>query len=141
MLERTGSRPEGPVRLLTHLRYFGHCFNPVSFYYCFERAGERVRAAVAHVTNTPWGERHAYVMPAAGISDHGTASLVRASFEKQLHVSPLMGMDHVYDCRMTDPARAAGGAHRVPPGRRRERLRRDARAEPPRDQPASCAAR
>src|ERR1700759_5599691 len=33
--ERTGHRPDGPVRLLTHLRYFGHVFNPVSFYYCF----------------------------------------------------------------------------------------------------------
>ena len=51
--------------LLTHLRYFGHCFNPVSFYYCYDAAGEHVRAVVAHVTNTPWGERHAYVMPVA----------------------------------------------------------------------------
>ncbi len=41
--ERTGVRPDGPIRLLTHLRYFGHCFNPVSFYYCFDAAGERVR--------------------------------------------------------------------------------------------------
>ena len=60
--ERTGRRPQGPVRLLTHLRYFGHCFNPVSFYYCFE--GERVEAVVAHVTNTPWGESHSYVLDA-----------------------------------------------------------------------------
>ncbi|MRR58659.1 MAG: DUF1365 family protein, partial [Deltaproteobacteria bacterium] len=33
---RTASRPAGPIRILTHLRYFGHCFNPVSFYYCFD---------------------------------------------------------------------------------------------------------
>ena len=40
--EQTGARPEGPIRLLTQLRSFGHCFNPVSFYYCFEPSGERV---------------------------------------------------------------------------------------------------
>ena len=41
--ERTGHRPEGPVRLLTHLRYLGHSFNPVSFYYLYDRAGEMSR--------------------------------------------------------------------------------------------------
>lgn len=58
---RTGRRPGGPIRVLTHLRTFGHCFNPVSFYYCFEPAGGQVEALVAEVTNTPWGERQAYV--------------------------------------------------------------------------------
>ncbi|MEI2421818.1 DUF1365 family protein, partial [Arthrospira platensis SPKY2] len=55
--ERTGRRPAGPIRLLAHLRYFGHCFNPVSFYYCYDAAGERVETIVAEVNNTPWGER------------------------------------------------------------------------------------
>jgi uncharacterized protein len=102
--ERTGTRPDGPIRLLTHLRYFGKSFNPVSFYYCFDRDGERVRAVVADVTNTPWGERHAYVMNVEHAADHGTVSLMRARLDKQLHVSPLMGMDHVYDWRLTEPA-------------------------------------
>lgn len=101
--ECTGERPEGPIRLLTNLRYFGHCFNPVSFYYCFDRDDERVRAVVAHVTNTPWGERHAYVMPVEHAADHGTARLLRGQFEKALHVSPLMGMEHTYDWRLTEP--------------------------------------
>ena len=35
----TGHRPSGPIRLLTHLRYFGYVFNPVSFYYCFAADG------------------------------------------------------------------------------------------------------
>ena len=103
--EYTGTRLDGPIRLLTHLRYFGHCFNPVSFYYCYDADGERVRAVVAHVTNTPWGERHAYVMPIANTTDHGTVSLMGARFEKALHVSPLMGMDHVYDWRLTEPGK------------------------------------
>ena len=55
--QRTGRRPDGPIRLLTHLRYFGHCFNPVSFYYCFDAEGPAVRAIVAEINNTPWNER------------------------------------------------------------------------------------
>jgi DUF1365 family protein len=58
----TGVRPSGPIRLLTNLSTFGHCFNPVSFYYCMDESAEQVQAVVAEVTNTPWGERHAYVL-------------------------------------------------------------------------------
>ena len=101
--ERTGVRPRGPIRLLTHLRYFGKCFNPVSFYYCFDAAGERVAAVVADVTNTPWGERHAYVMAVQESADRGSVTVMQAQFDKQLHVSPMMGMDHVYDWRLTKP--------------------------------------
>jgi DUF1365 family protein len=98
---RTGARPAGPIRLLTGLRCFGHSFNPVSFYYCFDARGERVQAIVAEVTNTPWGERHAYVLsPEGGQS----ASIMRGRFEKQFHVSPFMGMDHAYAWRLTTPA-------------------------------------
>ena len=105
LLERElGSAPGGPVRLLTHLRYFGHCFNPVSFYYCFDEAGEQLAATVAHVTNTPWGESHSYVMAAGRPSDHGTLQLTHGTFQKRLHVSPLMGMEHTYDWRLSVPA-------------------------------------
>jgi DUF1365 family protein len=104
VLARTGTPVEGPIRLLTHMRYFGHCFNPVSFYYCYDAHAEHVVAVVAHVTNTPWGERHAYVMPVERAADHGSVALMSGSFQKQLHVSPLMGMDHVYDWRLTEPA-------------------------------------
>jgi hypothetical protein len=104
LAERTGRCPEGPIGLLTHLRYFGHCFNPVSFYYCWGPGGEELEAVIAHVTNTPWGESHAYVMPVAAAANHGTATVSSGSFEKVLHVSPLMGMEHVYELRVTDPA-------------------------------------
>jgi uncharacterized protein len=99
--ERTGECPPGPIRLLTHLRSFGHCFNPVSFYYCFDAAGQRVQAVVAEVTNTPWGERHAYVLGAG----HASGGVLKAQFEKAMHVSPFMGMDHCYDVRASTPGR------------------------------------
>jgi uncharacterized protein len=96
----TGSRPAGPVRLLANLRYLGHVFNPVSFYYCFAPGGERVEALVAEVTNTPWGERHAYVIG----GDQRDCAALAGEFDKALHVSPFMGMDHRYEARAAMPA-------------------------------------
>jgi hypothetical protein len=92
-----GERPAGPVRLLTQLRSWGLCFNPVSFYYCFDRGGEYVESVLAEVTNTPWGERHAYLLSPSG------GAVLRSRFTKALHVSPFMGMDHVYEARATEP--------------------------------------
>jgi DUF1365 family protein len=97
--ERTGDAPEGPVRLLTHLRSFGHCFNPVSFYYCFDAAGKSVQAIVAEVTNTPWGERHAYVVA----PEHGREGALTGQFEKAMHVSPFMEMEQRYRVRASVP--------------------------------------
>jgi DUF1365 family protein len=99
--ERSGRPPRGPVRLLTHLRYFGYCFNPVSFYYCFDPAGERVETIVAEITNTPWHEMHCYVLP----SEHsiGSEGHPRFRFAKDFHVSPFISMDVNYDWRFTEP--------------------------------------
>ena len=94
--ERLGDAPQGPIRLLTHLRTFGHCFNPVSFYYCFAPDGERLEAIVAEVTNTPWGERHAYVLEAG-------EPIPQGGFDKALHVSPFMPMDQRYTWRAPAP--------------------------------------
>jgi DUF1365 family protein len=98
---RTGHRSKGPIRLLTNLRYLGHCFNPVSFYYCYDPTGVRVEAVVAEVTNTPWGERHAYVLGAD--PDRPAGGVVRGRLAKEFHVSPFMGMDHTYEWRLTEP--------------------------------------
>lgn len=95
----TGNRPAGPVRLLTGLRYFGHSFNPVSFYYCFDAGGERVEAIVADVRNIPWGERHAYVL-ARGDRE---GPVLADELDKALHVSPLMGMGQTYAFRAGEP--------------------------------------
>jgi DUF1365 family protein len=102
--EQTGTRPRGPIGLLTNLRHLGNGFNPVSFYYCFAPGGERLCAAVAHVTNTPWGDSHSYVLACeAARRDRGSAAVFAGSFGKLLHVSPLMGMDHAYEWRLTAP--------------------------------------
>lgn len=101
LVERdSGHRPAGPIRLLTHLQYFGYCFNPVSFYYCFDEADRRVEAIVAEVNNTPWGERHCYVLrdESQRVGAHQRFTPV-----KQMHVSPFMPMDVDYDWRFRAP--------------------------------------
>ncbi|NNE10574.1 MAG: DUF1365 domain-containing protein [Gemmatimonadetes bacterium] len=100
--ERTGTRPDGPIRLLTHLRYFGYCMNPVSFYYCFDEADEEVRFVVAEVHNTPWGEQHCYVFSRR--QESGAGAPIRSEFKKEFHVSPFMSMDVDYDWRFGAPA-------------------------------------
>ncbi|HEX6457142.1 MAG TPA: DUF1365 domain-containing protein, partial [Solirubrobacterales bacterium] len=97
--EATGARPSGPVRLLAGLRWFGHSFNPVSFYYCFDPRGERVEAVVADVQNIPWRERHPYVL-ARG---ERRGSVLSDELDKTFHVSPLMDMDQTYSFRAGEP--------------------------------------
>jgi len=97
--EQTGRRPGGPIRMLTHMRYFGFCFNPVTFYYCFDRADQRVDTIVAEITNTPWNERHTYVLPAI----HRRGSIQRFRFKKQFHVSPFLDMAIDYDWFFSPP--------------------------------------
>jgi DUF1365 family protein len=102
--ERLGSRPEGPIRLLTHLRYFGHNFNPVSFYYCFDPADQAVEAIVAEIHNTPWGETHCYVL--GEDRNEGTREEKRFRFPKTFHVSPFLPMGLRYEWELSEPGEA-----------------------------------
>ncbi|MGD8560334.1 MAG: DUF1365 domain-containing protein [Gammaproteobacteria bacterium] len=99
--KQTGNRPRGPIRLLTHLRYFGYCFNPVSFYYCFDEADTKVETVVAEVNNTPWNEQHCYVL--SENRNEGNTRNKRYRFGKDFHVSPFMEMDIDYDWRFMQP--------------------------------------
>lgn len=96
---RCGWRPEGPIRLLTHLRYGGFLMNPVSFYYCFDSTGETVEAVVAEVNNTPWNERHCYVLDTRG----QTARRQITRHAKAFHVSPFLKMDLEYGWKLSIP--------------------------------------
>ena len=98
----TGTRPRGPIRLLTNLSYYGYCFNPVSFYYCFADDGETVEFIVAEVNNTPWGERDTYVMDCRNESE--MASSWRFQPRKKMHVSPFMPMELEYNWVLSAPA-------------------------------------
>ncbi len=94
--QELGPLQRGPVRMLAHLRYWGHCFNPIALYFCFAPDGETLQAIVADVHNTPWGERHQYVLDAR---DQDATDL-RFRSRKALHVSPFMAMDYEYRWRI-----------------------------------------
>jgi DUF1365 family protein len=102
---RLGRKPRGPIRLLTSPRYLGLVFNPISLYYCFDERGEELDALVAEVTNTPWGERHCYVLDLAAEGEAGSERPTRASRQtaKIFHVSPFMEMAMSYDWRIATP--------------------------------------
>ena len=95
LTERLGRRPEGPVRLLAQPSCMGVGFNPVSFIFCHRISGE-LDAIIAEVTNTPWGERHAYVLDAQG-RPPGAGGTVGGRVPKRMHVSPYMSTDQHYE--------------------------------------------
>ena len=84
--ERAGFRPDGPIRLLALHRTWGWLFNPIAIYYCYAADGAAIQAVVADVTNTPWGESHAYIID----TREGMDNL--AEQVKVLHVSPFLPM-------------------------------------------------
>jgi DUF1365 family protein len=97
-----GRAPAGPIRMLAHLRYGGYAFNPVTFYYCYrDGAAGELDCIVAEITNTPWRERHAYVLAVAEAAVRGGA--LEWNFAKRFHVSPFMPMERGYAWRFTPP--------------------------------------
>lgn len=96
--ERIGKRPGGPIGLLTNPRHFGLAFNPVSFFFCFDSTGDSLEALVAEVHNTPWGERHCYV-----IEPDGSAGAIHSHLPKAFHVSPFMPMEQSYEWSVRGP--------------------------------------
>jgi DUF1365 family protein len=96
--DRTGHRPEGPVAALANLRTWGWLFNPISLYFCVDSTTPTadpglITSLVAEVENTPWHDRHAYVVGAPG----------RHRFAKELHVSPFLPPDVDYQLCYTAP--------------------------------------
>jgi DUF1365 family protein len=131
--ETLGRRPAGPIRLLTHLTYFGVGFNPVSFYYCFREDGTTLDALVAEVNNTPWNEQHPYVLDArhaapgegaaqspagdgrsstapSGVTGGEVAGRThRWAFPKRFHVSPFMALAQEYRWAFLEPGERLAG--------------------------------
>ena len=95
--EREGFRPAGPVKLLALHRTWGWLFNPIALYYCFATDATTLQAVVADVTNTPWGESHAYVIDTRSSLDDLTEQ------PKSLHVSPFLPMDLNYQFHLSVP--------------------------------------
>lgn len=107
----------GKVFLLTNLRYWGYCYNPVSFYFCYDKENS-LRFILSDINNTPWNERHCYVHDSLRSEQAKNEALIRANepsrsnnktldriknykkqsfhFDKLFHVSPFMPMNMFY---------------------------------------------
>jgi uncharacterized protein len=96
-----GHRPGGPIRLLTHLRYLGYCFNPISIYYLFAEDGRTLEAVLTEIHNTPWGEEYLRAFDAGNSRRDG--EWYPFQLDKEFHVSPFMPMDLSYDWHFTYP--------------------------------------
>jgi DUF1365 family protein len=96
--EKSGHYPSGPIRMLTHLRYIGYCFNPVTFYYGFDEKSGSLQWILAEITNTPWNERHSYFLPCEKNSRRN-----HWEFPKAFHVSPFNGMEQGYRWTLSTP--------------------------------------
>eukprot|EP01129_Flabellula_baltica_P011974 TRINITY_DN5338_c0_g1_i2.p1 TRINITY_DN5338_c0_g1~~TRINITY_DN5338_c0_g1_i2.p1 ORF type:complete len:693 (+),score=113.11 TRINITY_DN5338_c0_g1_i2:103-2181(+) len=101
--DETGEWVTGPIDLLTHLRSYGHCFNPISFYFCWDSVNrEEVKYVVTEVSNTPWNQVKCHVLPVE------SSSVLKTSMVKNLHVSPFSPMPdgyHKWNYRITLPTR------------------------------------
>ncbi len=97
----TGQTSRGPIRLLTQLRYFGYYMSPLNLYYLFDEDGMTVEFIVAEVNNTPWKERHCYVLWQGNGTQRETNW--NCSHPKEFHVSPFMDMNMEYRWHVTKP--------------------------------------
>lgn len=85
--------PKGKIYLLTQLSCLGYCFNPISLYFIFDETNQHLDYLIIEVTNTPWGEKHNYVLESSGKPKN---EVYYYQFQKELHVSPFMAMNYEY---------------------------------------------
>ncbi|MDG1139804.1 MAG: DUF1365 domain-containing protein [Opitutales bacterium] len=96
-----GQDLSGRISVLTHLRTFGYCFNPVTFYYLWDKQEVKPKAVLTEITNTPWGEKYAKSF----LWDESDTTKIKHAFRKEFHVSPFIGMDVDYDWHFHPPAK------------------------------------
>lgn len=95
------------VAMLTNLRMLNFIMNPVTFYYAFDE-NDDLLAIMPEITNTPWNERHSYVLPLAqSLTQEKPAKPTQKNYrfqpQKQFHISPFHDMDMQYDWRLGNP--------------------------------------
>ena len=93
ILTKFNEQPLGKIYLLTHLSCLGYCFNPISLYFFFDESHQKLDYLILEVTNTPWSEKHNYILK---VSNQRSKETYRFQFKKELHVSPFMSMNYEY---------------------------------------------
>lgn len=97
IFQKSGIIVDGPVRVLTQIRSLGFVFNPVSFYFAFDK-NEKLVAIMSEIQNTPWNERYCYINKFDHEKDIGTFE-----FDKNFHISPFMSLEQRYKWQISKP--------------------------------------
>jgi uncharacterized protein len=94
-LQQLGSKePVAKVCMMSPLANWGYYFSPLTLYYCFDQSQQLV-ALLAEVSNTPWNERHYYLVPVDSVK-LASAEPSQYQHDKAFHVSPFNPMDMQY---------------------------------------------
>jgi DUF1365 family protein len=95
---KTGKQFDGKIYLLANLSYWGFCYNPVVFFFCYNEKDE-LCYILTEIHNTPWFERFTYVHPIdnPSLNTHKGRAKLSVELEKEFHVSPFMPMNLDYE--------------------------------------------
>lgn len=91
----------GRVLLVTLPRVIGYLFNPVSFYFCYDRTGVPV-AALAEVTNT-FKEMKPFLLGPETRGQEPAGATFRLRLPKHFYVSPFSDVDVAFDFTLRAP--------------------------------------
>lgn len=84
------------VFMLSPLANWGLYFSPLTQYYLYQQGVARY--LLAEVSNTPWNQRHHYLVPLQA------GAVTQFSHAKNFHVSPFNPLDMQYHWRIEPPA-------------------------------------
>lgn len=87
-LEKNNFNAATHVYLVTHLSILGYCFNPVSFYYCYDENYKPI-CCIVEVNNT-FGEQKAFFCPP-------TSDRFHQKTMKKFYVSPFLAPEDDFD--------------------------------------------
>ena len=89
------------ISMLVQVRCFGLYFSPANFYFCYD-ADDTCQQVLVEVSNTPWNERHYYLVPLSHDEQSEFAKKPHVT-EKNFQVSPFMDLNMCYQWRIKPP--------------------------------------
>ena len=95
VLELSGHNDIQRVVMLVQVRCFGIYFSPANFYFCYDQNNQCTQM-LAEVSNTPWNERHYYLIDLLNSGEKVS--------KKDFQVSPFMDLDMSYFWQVKAPS-------------------------------------
>jgi DUF1365 family protein len=95
----SGSEDISRITMLVQVRCLGLYFSPANFYFCYD-ANDDCKQVLVEVSNTPWNERHYYLVP---LKNYDEAHERSHTTDKNFHVSPFMDLNMRYQWRFKPP--------------------------------------